>query len=176
MKWIKQYWPLMLGGLAAIVLGAGLGLLKRNVDTPVSLQPLWNSHMADLEGKPLALDTLRGRPLIINFWATWCGPCKEEMPDFQRLALEYYGENLQIVGIGIDNAVNMRAFSKKLGITYLLLDAGTGGIDLLGSLGNTAKALPYTLVINRAGTVVKAHLGRLGFEELQFLARVATAP
>ena len=175
MKWIKPYWPLMVAGLVAIAMGAGLGLLKSNVDAPVSLQPLWNSHMADLEGKPLALDTLRGKPLIINFWATWCGPCKEEMPDFQRLAMESSGENLQIVGIGIDNAANMRAFSRKLGITYLLLDAGPGGIDLLVSLGNTAKALPYTLVINRAGTVVKAHLGRLDFEELQLLARAATA-
>ena len=103
MHWLRRNWPLLVAGILAITLGAGLGVSRLTAGAPHSLDPLWSTRLVDLRGNPVALETLRGKPLIINFWATWCGPCKDEMPDFQRLATENSDKNIQIIGIGIDN-------------------------------------------------------------------------
>jgi thiol-disulfide isomerase/thioredoxin len=119
-----------------------------------------------LRGATVAMQSLKGRPLVLNFWATWCVPCKEEMPDFQRLAVSDLGKSVQIIGIGIDNTKNMRAFAESLGVTYVLLEGGPVGLDLLKSLGNDIGGLPYTVVLDAQGKLIAKHLGRINRDDL----------
>jgi thiol-disulfide isomerase/thioredoxin len=162
----RRHLPLALIGLAAALAGAlaaNAWLPARHENAPAAL---WDARLTDLSGKTVGLDSLRGRPLLINFWATWCGPCKEEMPDIQRLAAGELGAKLAVVGIGIDDPDKLASFSKEIGITYQILQAGVPGLDLMKSLGNRAGALPFTLVLDAAGRVVTRHTGKLTREQL----------
>ena len=173
MRWLTTHWVLVIAGCAAALIGAWLGMSGMPVRTSGSVDALWAAQLPDLRGVPVKLADLRGKPLIVNFWATWCGPCKEEMPDFQRLAAGDLGKRVQIVGIGIDNSANMRSFGEKLGITYPLLEGGSDALDMLNALGNSSGGLPYTIVLDGAGKQVSAHLGRMSYEELKAQATAA---
>lgn len=152
-------------GFFAAALGFWLHSEQLNPRSP-QLDALWSTPFKDLGGATVTLSALKGRPMVVNFWATWCPPCLEEMPDFQRASQTESGKKVQIVGIGIDYADKMRSFAVKNGITYLLLEAGAGGVDIVKSAGNTSGALPYTLLIDRNGAVVKSKLGKMDYAEL----------
>ena len=172
-EWIAKNWLMALAGLAAAALGAWLGLSQLDQGPVAVPDALWSARFADLRGAQVVMHSFKGKPVVLNFWATWCIPCKEEMPDFQRLAASELGQRVQIVGIGIDNAKNMRAFGEALGISYTLLEGGPQGLDLLKLLGNQSGGLPYTLVIGADGEVVLRHLGKLGRAELEVAMRTA---
>ena len=123
--------------------------------------------LPDAAGQPMSLAGLRGRPTVVNFWATWCPPCVEEMPELSGLATEFRERGVQIVGIGIDSAPNIRQFSEKMPMSYPLLVAGTSGLELVRRLGNTAGALPFTIVVTRDGRVAWRTLGRFKAPELR---------
>jgi thiol-disulfide isomerase/thioredoxin len=109
----------------------------------------------------------RGKLLVVNFWATWCAPCVEEMPDLERVRRAYLDRNVEIVGLGIDNAAKIRTFRDELKLTLPLLVAGAGGSELGRLLGNLAGALPYTVLIDPSGRVVQRKLGQIKPAELQ---------
>jgi len=118
----------------------------------------------------MPMASLRGKPLIVNFWATWCEPCRDEMPDFQRFSLGPDGKKAQIVGIGIDSAANMQAYSKKLGISYLLVEGGAGGLDILHAAGDKPRALPFTIVLDATGEPIFRKIGKVSHAELTEIA------
>lgn len=157
--------------LAAVLAGAaGFWLHTARLAPTVPAATTWlSTPMKDLNGQAVRLDQFKGRPVIINFWATWCAPCIEEMPDFQKASVAPIANGIQFVGIGIDYADKMRDFSKKLGITYALWEAGPGGIDLLKQAGNKSGALPYTIAIDAGGKPIFAKLGKMDASELQKL-------
>ncbi len=130
------------------------------------MDALWAAQMKDLSGRPVNLAAYKGRPLVVNFWASWCAPCIEEMPDFQRASQTDIGKRAQFVGIGIDSAVKMRPFADKLGITYILLESDAAGLDLVRAVGNPSGALPFTLILDRTGAPVVKKLGKLEYAEL----------
>lgn len=134
--------------------------------TAASLDALWAAQLKDLSGRPVNLTAYKGKPLVVNFWASWCAPCIEEMPDFQRASQTSIGKGVQFVGIGIDSADKMRPFADKLGITYVLLESGAQGLDLIRASGNPSGALPFTLIVDRAGLPVVKKLGKLDYAEL----------
>lgn len=173
MIWFRKNLPLLVAGLVALAIGAWFGWARIQAKLPPSLEPLWAAQLTDLRGNPVRMASMRGKPLIVNFWATWCGPCKEEMPDFQRLATGEFGNQIQIVGIGIDNADNMRAFAEKIGITYTLLEGGAGSLDMIKVLGNHVGGLPFTLVIDASGKSVMVSLGRVSYDDLKNAAKTA---
>lgn len=123
--------------------------------------------LPDAAGRPVALAALRGQPMLVNFWATWCPPCVEEMPELNGFDAEFRARDLQIVGIGIDSASNIREFSDKTRMSYPLLVAGTSGLELVRRLGNTSGALPFTVIVDRAGQVTWRTLGRFRTAELR---------
>lgn len=131
-----------------------------------SLDALWATQLKDLSGRPVNLAAYKGQPLVVNFWASWCAPCIEEMPDFQRASQTDIGKRVQFVGIGIDSADKMRPFADKLGITYVLLESGAQGLDLIRATGNPSGALPFTLIVDRAGVPVARKLGKLDYADL----------
>jgi thiol-disulfide isomerase/thioredoxin len=118
---------------------------------------LWSLTLPSPQGVPIAMAQWRGRPLVVNFWATWCAPCIKEMPDLDRLQREYPG--IQVVGIGIDSGANIRRFQQKVPVAYPLLVLEASGTDTLRQLGNRSAGLPYTVVLNAQGRITHTTLG-----------------
>lgn len=100
-----------------------------------------------------------GRILVVNFWATWCAPCRREIPDFAELSRGYAGRGVQFVGLGIDSAQNIARFASEHDVPYPLLVAGTGALPIMEGLGNSAQALPFTLIVDRGGRIRERKLG-----------------
>lgn len=108
-----------------------------------------------------------GKLLLVNFWATWCSPCVEEMPELSALQNEQKFKNLQIIGIGIDSPANIREFAGKYKISYPVYLAGMGGIELSRQMGNQQGGLPFTILFGADGQVKKTYLGRLDMETVR---------
>ena len=125
----------------------------------------------NLEGKPQALAQWKGTPLLVNFWATWCAPCVQEMPELSHLADEEAGrqggKRFNVIGIGIDSPTNLSEFAAKLKIAYPLYVGGMDGTELSRELGNKQGGLPFTVLIGADGQVIKTYLGKLKFDELR---------
>ncbi|MEW5880462.1 MAG: TlpA disulfide reductase family protein [Pseudomonadota bacterium] len=156
--------------VAAIAGGAGAGVAWLRIapqPAPADATALFASTFDDADGRPQAIAQWKGRPLVVNFWATWCPPCVEEMPDLQRVRDEYRTRGAEIVGVGIDNAVKIREFRDRLGITLPLLVAGVGGTELARDLGNAAGVLPYTVLVAPDGKVVQRKIGQVKPAELR---------
>jgi thiol-disulfide isomerase/thioredoxin len=117
------------------------------------------ASLADLSGRPQTLSQWRGKVLVVNFWATWCAPCREEIPALMKVQRKYIQNGVQIVGIALDNASKVREYSQELRIDYVLL---IGAAEILGlgkDLGNRAGVLPFTVVLDRTGKLVHAQAG-----------------
>jgi thiol-disulfide isomerase/thioredoxin len=134
---------------------------------PAAVQSLFAQSMADSAGGMQKLAQWQGKPVVVNFWATWCGPCVQEMPELSALQTELAPRHIQIVGIGIDSPTNIREFATKYKIAYPLYVAGMSGTDLSKQFGNQAGGLPYTVLIGANGQIVKTYLGKLKMEELR---------
>ncbi|MES2261446.1 MAG: redoxin family protein [Pseudomonadota bacterium] len=157
--------------------GAWVGLNKKAPPAPVTstaaagqvapVDALFRQEMKDAKGVQQALAQWKGKALVVNFWAPWCGPCVEEMPELSSLQTESKGKNLQIIGIGIDSPTNIAEFADKHHIAYPVYVAGMSGTELSRQLGNTQGGLPYTVLIGADGQVKKTYLGRLKFDELR---------
>lgn len=115
--------------------------------------------LPDVDGNQQSLSQWRGRLLVVNFWATWCAPCKEEMPMFVRAQRAHAPKGLQFVGIAVDDAAKVRQFAEEIGLNYPALIGGYGAMELSKSLGNTIMALPFTIVVDPKGNVVLTQLG-----------------
>jgi thiol-disulfide isomerase/thioredoxin len=115
--------------------------------------------LPDVDGNPQSLSQWRGRLLVVNFWATWCAPCKEEMPMFVRAQRAHGAKGLQFVGIAVDDVAKIRQFAGEIGLNYPALVGGYGAMELSKTLGNTVMALPFTIVVDPKGNVVLTQLG-----------------
>jgi peroxiredoxin len=128
---------------------------------------LMNANLPDAAGQNHSLSEWRGKVLLVNFWATWCPPCVEEMPELVELQNSLASKNLQIVGIGVDSPSNIQQFTKKYQISYPLLVAGMQGTDISRELGNQAGGLPFTVLIDTSGKVRQTYLGRLNINKVK---------
>jgi len=139
--------------------------------------PLFAAHLAGLDDQPYALSALRGKPLVVNFWARWCGPCKKEIPDLVQANAEYKARGLTIVGIGLeDKAESVRDFAKAYDMDYTILLARDEGIPLLRAVGNETAGLPYTIVIDRSGKVIARKLGIMSKADMDAAFELALRP
>ncbi|MDB5746061.1 MAG: alkyl hydroperoxide reductase [Massilia sp.] len=128
---------------------------------------LYAQTLNDLSGKPQALAQWKGKALLVNFWATWCGPCVQEMPELSALANEEAGKRFNVIGVGIDSPGAMNEFATKHNIKYPLYVGGMGGTELSREFGNPSGGLPFTVLIDASGQVKKTYLGKLKFDELK---------
>ncbi len=128
---------------------------------------LFSQSMNDASGGNQSLARWKGKALVVNFWAPWCAPCVEEMPELDALSKESAAKGINIIGIGIDSPANIAQFASKFKISYPLYVAGMSGSELGREFGNKAGGLPYTVLIGADGQVKKTYLGRLKFEELK---------
>lgn len=158
---------LILGAVGAVAAAAGglMGILAPQSRSGVG--ELLSSTFVDPSGGKRRLAEWRGQPLVCNFWATWCAPCREEMPLFEDAHRKYAGKGVQVVGIAIDNAVNVREFTTAVRVTYPILIGGAPTIDLMRRLGNRTGALPFTVLLDTRGRLASHKLGPYAPEELE---------
>ncbi len=136
--------------------------------------PLFAATLTGLDDQPVALAQWRGKPLIVNFWARWCGPCRTEIPELIKLRKQYQGKGLEVVGIGIEDKTEpARDFAKAYEMDYPVVLGKDKGLDLMRTLGNAKMGLPFTVAIDRQGKVVVVKLGGIKGEELVAAAEAA---
>ena len=150
-------------GLAAAAAGFLVGpTVLRQADREQSgagSRMLPAAGLVDLAGRTRRLSEWRNRVLICNFWATWCAPCREEIPLLVAARAKYAFAGVEIVGIAVDNPAKVRDFAISFNISYPILLAEADGLDLMRQLGNSGGGLPYTVVTDRQGSVVHRKLG-----------------
>lgn len=134
-----------------------------------ALQDLLKLELPDAAGQPQVLAQWRGRPLLINFWASWCGPCLEEMPLLDEIARQQGVTGVQVLGIARDSAANVSAYARAHPASYPLLMANDAVVDLFAALGNPAQGLPFSLLVAANGEVLSVRLGAFQDAELRGL-------
>lgn len=164
-------------GAAALLAGAGLAWRQASLTDPQNdaktQNPvdLWNLQFKTLSGESLSMHAFRGKPLLLNFWATWCPPCVEELPLLDHFFQENNAKGWQVLGLAVDKTEAVRQFVYKRPLSFPIGVAGTEGTDLSRALGNLAGALPFTVVFNSTGNIVHRKMGVLNAQELQTLIR-----
>ncbi|MDR0563459.1 MAG: TlpA family protein disulfide reductase [Azoarcus sp.] len=133
---------------------------------------LFSATLTNLEGKPMPLAPFRDKPLIINFWARWCVPCRDEFPELIALRAKYAKQGLTVLGIALeDDSAKVREFLAAYKIDYPVALAREQGLDLIRATGNAEALLPYTLIINRQGEIVLNKYGRFSQSDFEAVAR-----
>ena len=151
--------------VAAGVTGAGVAWWRSRPDA-TSSATLWPLRFDTPTGGKLALADLRGKPLLLNFWATWCPPCISELPLLDRFHAEQSAHGWQVVGLAVDNLGPVREFLGKRPVGFAIGLAGIEGVELSRTLGNAGGALPFTVVVDRAGKVAQRKLGIIRPDDL----------
>lgn len=152
---------LVAGAAAAGVLSlvAGWGFFRMGNVARVDGAALLELVLPDSRGHPQALAQWRGKVLVVNFWAPWCAPCRDEMPLFSRYQVANAANGVQFVGIAVDEPGKVLQFERETGLKYPALIGGYGALELSKQLGNDVSALPFTVVLDRAGRVAHTQLG-----------------
>ena len=156
--------------VALVALAAGL-YFSPGVPRESPATGLLGLALPDIDGREQRLDQWKGKVLVVNFWATWCEPCREEMPEFVKAQAALGAKGLQFVGIAIDQPDKIRRFSQDLKLNYPSLVGGYGALEVSKSFGNTIMALPFTLIIDREGQVAYTQLGPLKPGKLDAIVR-----
>jgi thiol-disulfide isomerase/thioredoxin len=157
----QRRWLVAGVGLAAAAAGAGLAMWRHQPDGGGDASALWGLTFDTPGGQAVTMASLRGKPLLVNFWATWCPPCVEELPMLDRFAREHAGNGWQVIGLAIDQPSSVRKFLAATPVSFPIGLAGLEGTDLGKSLGNTAGGLPFTVVLAANGTVRERRIGKL---------------
>ena len=156
--------------VAAVAGLAGFYFYRVNLISPAvegAAQRLTAASLSDLGGEPQKLMNWRGEVLVVNFWATWCTPCMEEIPGLMNAQRQYGAKGVKIVGIALDNADKVREYATKMHIDYTLLIGDMETLDIAKDLGNREGVLPFSVVLDRSGRVRHAQVGKLTEDSLR---------
>ncbi|WP_340122915.1 TlpA disulfide reductase family protein [Methylobacter svalbardensis] len=155
--------------IIAALIALGVGMTTRHFFPPaekISPSALPEFNLPDLSGHRHTISEWRGKVLVINFWATWCPPCRKEIPDFVALQQQYADQGLQFVGIALEDKEPVAEYLATTKINYPMLLGGDNGITLAHQLGNSVDAVPYTLIVNRQGQIIHRHPGEFSREQI----------
>ena len=176
-KPLTQRRHLLTVGAAVVAALAGAGAAywqskQEQVEAPEKpitggLDELWQMQFEKPDGSKLAMQSLKGKPLLINFWATWCPPCVEELPLLERFYNQNKGKSMQIIGLAADKPEAVRAFLKKLPLTFPIGITDLSGIALSKSWGNLTGGLPFSIMLAADSRVMQRKIGQLSEDDLK---------
>ncbi len=132
--------------------------------------------LPDLEGKKRSLHEWRGKVIVLNFWATWCPPCREEIPLFISLQKKHPADDLQVIGVAIDNLTAVMVYRQSVRFNYPILIGEDHAMPLVAQYGNRMGSLPYTVIIDRSGSIAVRKLGVFNQTELESLIEPLLGP
>ena len=171
----SRRWLLAGAGLTATAVGAGVAFWHFGDVQPAGLvlpEDVWSFQWDAPQGGKVSLASFRGKPLLLNFWATWCPPCVEELP----LINDFYRKNIingwQVLGLAIDKPSAVQSFLRQIPLDFPVGMAGLTGSELAKNLGNLSESLPFSVVIGSNGSVIQRKLGRLSPGDLELWARL----
>ena len=160
--------PVILVGLVIIAL-IGVGgyfLTPSGSDAQVATDQRPDFTLPDVDGEQRSIAEWDGEVIMLNFWASWCPPCRREIPAFIELQEDFGDQGFQIVGLAIDDRQSVVDFTDPMGVNYPLLIGAGEGIDIAEAYGNDIGVLPYTVFIDRDGRIVEAHRSELHYEDV----------
>lgn len=173
----------LVAGVAVAATAAGAWVASRRNEAPAAnsakapvggdaaVEAFWQRSFDTPAGASLATASLRGKPLLLNFWATWCAPCVREMPEIDRFYRDHAAKGWQVLGLAIDSPTPVREFLTRVPVGFQIGLAGLEGTDLVRELGNERGGLPFSLAFDRDGRVAHRKLGETSYDELAGWAR-----
>jgi thiol-disulfide isomerase/thioredoxin len=168
----------ILFGVGAVAAGLGMGMswwTSSAATSPQATEPIpgfWELQWNTPQNTPLLLQTFRGKPLLINFWATWCPPCIDELPLINAFYKKNNPKGWQVIGLAIDKSASVQAFMQKMPLDFPVAVEPLSGSDLARQLGNPTGSLPFSVAINAQGGIVQRKLGRLKQSDLDLWAKL----
>ncbi len=152
----------------AAILALGAGIFARGLSTPTQpkVVALPEFSLADVSGKLHSISEWQGKIRVINFWATWCGPCLKEIPEFIELQNQYADKGLQFIGIAVDSPEAVQTYLNTININYPILVGDMPAISIAHQLGNHIDAVPFTVIVNPQGQIIHQHAGEFSKEQL----------
>ena len=162
---------LLTGGVAIAAAAGGAGWAwwrsqSGSGATSAAEQALWGQRFDQPGGGELVMAPLQGKPLVLNFWATWCAPCVKEMPMLDAFHRQHQAKGWQVVGLAVDGPTPVREFLAKVPVAFPIGLAGFTGVDLARSLGNERGGLPFSVIFDARGAAVFRKLGTISADEL----------
>lgn len=161
------------GGVALAAAAAGAWVAweqTRDMATnDEALQAFWDLQLMQPDGGQMALSSLRGKPVLVNFWATWCPPCVREMPLINQFAQSQAARGthaVQVLGIAVDQAANVKRWIARQPLAFPVVLAGAGGVTMTRTLGNISGGLPFTILFDAQGQVQQRKIGELSEQDL----------
>ena len=167
---MKKYWLTISLAVLGLAIGWQAGLHRNDISITLDTQTsttLPDSYWPNLDGGQNQLSEWQEKVLIVNHWATWCEPCREEIPMFMEVQARYAEQGVELIGIAHDEEDEVRRYVDSMGMDYPQLLAGRGqGQKWLAELGNNG-SLPFTLIFDREGNLRAKKLGRMSEQELR---------
>ncbi|MFZ5548590.1 MAG: TlpA family protein disulfide reductase [Pseudomonadota bacterium] len=168
--WGRRPWMFGAAGLAALGAGVGWRAWREGGGSSAdeaTADAFWALSLPTPSGASMPFAPLRGRPLVVNFWATWCPPCVKEMPELDRFARQFGGRGWQVLGLAIDQAPAVQKFLQQTPVSFPVVLADTGlGLEWVRRMGNPGGGLPFTVVFGPDGQVSRRKLGPTTYDEL----------
>jgi thiol-disulfide isomerase/thioredoxin len=166
----RRQWIIIVGiSLLALLAGVVTSqwIHKTGLASDPAVKAFLGNSWQSPDGKLVDTQKWHGKVLVVNFWASWCPPCVEEMPTLDKLQQEFLQQKVLFVGIGIDSPSNIREFLSKTPVSYPIAIGGLEGSNLSKQLGNSQGALPYTIIINTKGKATYSKLGKISEEDVR---------
>lgn len=172
-RFLKDRRRWLMGGVALAAAGSGAWFAWRQTqdmaNNDEAVQAFWDLQLTRPDGSSLALSSLQGKPLLVNFWATWCPPCVREMPLINQFAQSQAARGahaVQVLGIAVDQAANVNRWIARQPLAFPVVLAGAGGVSMTRTLGNISGGLPFTILFDAQGQVQQRKIGELSEQDL----------
>ncbi len=172
----RRRWLLAATAVGAATLGAGAAWWRLRVDDPGPGTPptagFWSHQWDTPDGRVLAMESFKGKPLLVNFWATWCTPCVEELPLINDFYKKNRANGWQVLALAVDKLAPVQQFLQKMPLDFPVAMAGLAGSELAREMGNISGGLPFSVVLGSDGLVSQRKLGRLHPPDLEAWLRI----